>query len=233
MRAHFMQDIMDDIRPDFGTLYYFDADILIRCHWKNFVRWAGRGVLLTLDMSETYMPADHVFRREWAEFAGRAGFTCRKATGYVNGGCVGIAHENKRFIHTFARLMRQLEADGLDMSKIKYTGGTPEFAKMDQDVLNATVMATDVPVALLGQEAMDIFPSALIMTHYMIHGKPWSRNYIIDALKGFAPDRNEFVFWNLVNNPVQSFTPGQLRRKRLLLRLGKLMGHVRKRGLRE
>jgi len=233
MRAEFMQLVMDEIRPDFGTLYYFDADILIRCNWKHFVRWAGHGVLLTLDMSETYMPAQHAFRREWAAFAGRAGFACRSATGYVNGGCVGISNQNKRFIHTFARLMRQLEIEGLDMSKIKYSGGTPEFAKMDQDVLNATVMATDVPVALLGQEAMDIFPSAVIMTHYMIHGKPWARNYIKDALKGFAPDRNEFIFWDLVNNPVQSFTPAELRRKRLLLRLGKLMGHLRKRGVRE
>jgi hypothetical protein len=184
-------------------------------------------------MSETYMPPQHAFRHEWAAFAGRAGFSCRTATGYVNGGCVGVSRANIRFLRTFARLMRQLEIDGLDMSKIKYSGGTPEFAKMDQDVLNATVMATDVPLAVLGQEAMDIFPSATIMTHYMIHAKPWARNYIKDAFKGFAPDRNEFLFWNLVNNPVQSFTPAELRRKRLLLRIGKLMGHVRKRGLRE
>ena len=50
--------------------------------------------------------------------------------------------------------MEELERDGADMRKMKNATGKLEFARMDQDVLNATIMATDVPLCLLGSEAM-------------------------------------------------------------------------------
>ncbi len=229
-KASFMQRIFEEICPSLRRLFYFDADLLLRCDWKHFERWAQHGVVLALDMAETYMPPDHVFRREWAALAARCGLTCRPATGYVNGGCVGVPVEQIEFVRVWARLMRQLEADGHDMTKAVAVGGMPEFAKMDQDVLNATVMATDVPLAVLGQEAMDIFPSAAVMTHYMFHTKPWLRDYVKDALKGFPPERNEYFFWELVNNPVQSFTPAELRAKQRRMKLARLIGYLRRRG---
>jgi hypothetical protein len=231
LKASFMQRVFEEIRPDLGTMFYFDADLLLRCGWQHFERWVKHGVVLALDMSETFMPPQHVFRREWEALAARCGLTnIRPATGYVNGGCIGVSAKHFEFIRVWARLMRQLEADGHDMTKVTVTGGMPEFAKMDQDVLNATVMATDVPLALLGQEAMDIFPSSVIMTHYMFHAKPWLRDYITDALKGFPPERNEFVFWDLANNPIPSFTPAELRAKRRRMKLARLIGLLRRRG---
>jgi hypothetical protein len=233
VKAAFMQRICDEIRPDLQTLFYFDADVLVRCDWAHFERWATRGVVLVLDMAETYMPAQHVFRREWEALAGRCGLTCRSAAGYANGGCVGVSAGDIGFVRVWLRMMTQLAAEGHDMTKVTVQGGMPEFAKMDQDVLNATVMATDMPLALLGQEAMDIFPSAVVMTHYMIHDKPWLRDYILDAIKGFPPNRNEFIFWDLANNPVQSFTPDELRGKKRRLKIAHLVGHLRRHGVRE
>jgi hypothetical protein len=233
LKASFMQRVFEDIRPDARTMFFFDADLLIRCDWLHFERWAEHGVVMALDMAETYMPPQHVFRREWEALAGRCGLTCRPAAGYVNSGCVGISAKHIEFIRVWARLMRQLEMDGHDMRKTTVAGGMPEYAKMDQDVLNATIMATDAPLALLGQEAMDIFPSSVIMTHYMIHTKPWLRHYIKDALKGFPPDRNEFVFWELANNPIPSFAPAALRTKRRRVKLARLIGFLRRRGIRE
>ena len=41
---------------------------------------------------------------------------------------------------------------------------------MDQDVLNATIMATETPIALLGSEAMGMFPwVGEVMPHAMWH----------------------------------------------------------------
>ncbi len=94
-------------------------------------------------------------------------------------------------------------------------------------------MASDVPLALLGMEAMDIWPPARIMTHYMIFDKPWRRNYIKDAVKGFPPAANEWYFWNLVNNPIHSMPPSELRAARRRLQIARLIGHLRRRGLRE
>lgn len=233
LKAAFMQQIFDEINPDLQVLFYFDADILVNCAWANFERWVRHGVVLVLDMAETYMPAQHAFRREWSAMAERCGRTSRAVNGYVNGGCVGLSRAHIEIVRVWGALMARLHSEGLDMRKIVAPDGMPEYAKMDQDILNAAVMATDVPLSLLGVEAMDIFPSANIMTHYMIFSKPWRRRYIVDALKGFPPSRNEWYFWNLVNNPVQSMTPSELRAARRRLKIARLIGHVRRRGLRE
>ena len=42
--------------------------------------------------------------------------------------------------------MEELERDGADMRRMKKNAtGKLEYSRMDQDVLNATIMATDTP----------------------------------------------------------------------------------------
>ena len=64
--------------------------------------------------------------------------------------------------------MEELERDGADMRRMKNATGKLEYSRMDQDVLNATIMATDTPICLLGSEAMGMFPFVnTIMPHAM------------------------------------------------------------------
>ena len=112
--------------------------------------------------------------------------------------------------------MEELEREGADMQKFKNWAGRLEFARMDQDILNATIMATDTPIALLGFEAMGLFPWANeVMPHAMFHPKPWNRNYIFDALRGFPPDRTHLAYWEFVDGPIRPFNRLQLRKKKI------------------
>ena len=219
--------------PGWTTLYYFDVDIVLKCAWAHFVRWAAQGVVLALDLAETYMPPEHVFRREWRALAARAGYACRPVSGYVNGGCLGLGPDRLGFVEVWDTLLQRFAAEGADMTRITAPGGPPEYAKMDQDILNAAVMASDADLALLGSEAMDNFPSAQIMSHAMVFRKPWLRNYVLDALKGFPPDDAHLAFWRYVDHPVASFTPAALRRKRAQLGAARLIGKLRRRTVRD
>jgi hypothetical protein len=230
LKPRIMQRIVRDY-PGFQTLYYFDVDIVITCAWDNFVRWARHGAVLCHDLSDTYMPANHVFRQEWQALAQRAGYQTRAITGYFNAGCIGLAPAHCSLLDVWARLIDLHAAEGADMTRVVAAGGPPEFAKMDQDLLNAALMASDVPLALLGKEAMGSFPHAPVMTHAMIFKKPWLRNYLLDALKGFPPGREDMAFWNNMEAPIATFSPGRLRRKRLELNLARLLGRIRRRSV--
>ena len=233
MKAHFMRRIATELIPDLTSLWYFDVDIVIKTGWQHFERWAEAGLVMVLDMAETYMPAHHVFRREWRAFAARAGYTCRDVAGYVNSGCVGIGSAQLAMVDIWCRLLEQLHAEGADMRQLVVRGGKPEFAKMDQDVLNAALMASDLPYSVLGTEAMDSFPSAEIMSHAMVFQKPWSRNYVLDAIKGFQPDPAHIAFWRYADGPIASFTPSEWRCKKAQLRIARLIGHARRRTVRD
>ena len=119
------------------------------------------------------------------------------------------------------------------MTRLVDRSGKPEFAKMDQDILNAAVMATTSPFGVLGVEAMDAFPSAQIMSHAMVFAKPWVRNYIRDAIIGFQPDAAHLAFWRYADKPIASFTPTEWQRKMRILKVSRLIGHLRRRSLRD
>jgi hypothetical protein len=230
LKAWFMRRAADEY-PDFEALYYFDVDIVVTCAWDNYVRWAHSGVVLVLDMAETYMPANHVFRREWAALAQRAGYAVRPMTGYFNSGCVGLDAARIEILDAWCRLMNDRASEGADMTKLVATGGKPEFSRMDQDILNAAVMATSVDVAVLGKEAMGSFPSMAIMAHAMVFKKPWQRNYVIDALKGFPPDGPDLAFWTYAQYPIASFSPASWRLKQVALTFAKWFGKIRRRAV--
>ncbi len=100
------------------------------------------------------------------------------------------------FLHAWARVLDTFAADGADMSRMVNRTGKPEFAKMDQDLLNAAVQGDDKPrSACWAMEAMDAFPSAQIMAHAMVFDKPWLRNYLRDAVIGFQPDPAHLAYW--------------------------------------
>ena len=232
-KPHFMLRVLDELHPAPASIWYFDVDIVLKTQWSSFARWAQSGLVLVLDMAETFMPASHLFRREWRALAARAGLGYRDVNGYFNGGCVGVAGDAAGFLHAWVRLLDTYAADGADMSRMVNRTGKPEFAKMDQDLLNAAVQATDTPFGVLGIEAMDAFPSAQIMAHAMVFDKPWSRNYIRDAIIGYQPDPAHLAYWRYADGPIRSFTAAQWRRKMRVLKLTRLLGYIKRRTVRD
>lgn len=230
-KPHFMLRMAEQL-PDLASIWYFDVDIVIKTAWDSFARWSQAGLVLVLDLAETYMPANHLFRREWAALAARAGLGNRPVNGYFNGGCVGVDASQLDFLRAWAQLLDAYAAEGADMTRMVNRTGKPEYAKMDQDLLNATVMATDTPYGVLGIEAMDAFPSAEIMSHAMVFDKPWARNYLQDALIGFQPDPAHVAYWQYADGPIQSFTPGEWRQKKLQRQIARYIGFLKNRTVR-
>ena len=229
LKPRFMHQVATELYPDFASVWYFDADVVLKTNWDAFARWVEAGLVLVLDMAETYMPPHHAFRREWRALAQRAGLGYREVHGYVNGGCVGLAAGHLEFLEAWETLLQTYAGDGADMSRMINRTGKPEYAKMDQDLLNAAVMATTTPFCVLGVEAMDAFPSASIMSHAMVFAKPWVRNYIRDAIIGFQPDPAHVAFWLYAEGPIRAFTAAEWRRKMAILRVTKLLGYIRRR----
>lgn len=230
LKPAFISRIFDELHPDARFVWYLDTDIVVTGEWSTMTRWAGHGAVLVHDVSNSFMSPHHVFRRAWEALAAKRGYECREMTGYVNGGCIGLSRETAEFARVWLDLMRGLEDEGVDMSLIKFEGGRIEFAKMDQDMLNATVMATTVPLALLGYEAMGVYPRhGSILPHAMFDRKPWVRPYVLDALRGIPPGRAHLAFWKHVDGPVRPFGTWGLRRKRLFLFIARLISlfHVR------
>ncbi len=233
LKPQFLRRVAAELHPVYASLWYFDADIVVKTDWDAFARWSAAGLVLVLDLAETFMPPTHAFRREWRALAQRAGLGYRDVTGYVNGGCVGLGAGQLGFLQAWQALLEAHAATGADMGTMVNRTGKPEYAKMDQDLLNAAVMATDTPYCMLGVEAMDAFPSASIMSHAMIGSKPWLRNYIREAIIGFQPDLAHKAFWLYADAPIRAFTQPEWRRKMLVLRVAKLIGYFKRRTLRD
>ena len=232
-KPHFLRRVAAELHPDLASLWYFDVDIVLKTNWDAFARWSEAGLVLVLDMAETFMPPNHAFRREWRALGERAGLPYRDVSGYMNGGCVGVSAAGLGFLRAWETLLDTYAADGADMSRMVNRTGKPEYAKMDQDLLNAAVMATDTPYCVLGVEAMDAFPSAGIMSHAMVFAKPWVRNYIRDAIIGYQPDPAHKAFWFYADAPIRAFPAAEWRRKMLILRVTKLLGYLKRRTVRD
>jgi hypothetical protein len=230
----FIRSVLAELCPKADLVYYFDTDIVITGVWKMFASWAQDGVVMALDPADSNMSPHHAYRRAWQKLAAQQHLDCRDVTGYVNGGCVGIGRAHAEFADVWSRLMEELERQGADMSKMKTSAGPMEFARMDQDVLNATIMATRTPVAFLGCESMGMFPwLGLVMPHAMFGRKPWLRNYVIDALRGFPPGRVHKAYWKFANDPIKPFGAVTYRLKRLQLAAGNAIGLLHMRSYRD
>ena len=233
-KPHFIEDLLFKKYPEADLVYYFDTDMVITHSWSSFERWARSGVVLVLDPADSYMSPRHVYRLAWRELAARQNRPCREFTGYVNGGCIGIHRAYAQFASVWSGLMEELERDGAVMRKMKNATGRLEFSRMDQDILNATIMATDLPISLLGPEAMGMFPFVgEIMPHAMWHKKPWQRNYILDALRGFPPGRTHRAYWEFVDGPIRPFSEFALLRKRAQFSIGHLISLLHSRSSRD
>jgi hypothetical protein len=233
LKAHLINQIFNAY-IDVDLIYYFDTDIVVTQAWSTLVEWARDGVVLVLDMADTYMSPHHVYRRAWRNLAAKQSLNCRDFSGYVNGGCVGVNRAFAEFPRVWSVLMEELEREGADMKKMKNLTGQLAFARMDQDVLNATIMATDTPIALLGFEAMGLFPWwGEVMPHAMHYRKPWVRNYIYDALRGFPPNRTYRTYWKFVDGPIRPFGEFELKRKKLTVGIARCIGLFHTRSFRD
>jgi hypothetical protein len=66
----------------------------------------------------------------------------------------------------------------------------------------------------------------------MFHSKPWRRNYILDAIRGFPPGRTRLAFWEFADGPVRSFGRTELFMRKRAVALGRAISLLHSRSFR-
>lgn len=221
-----------DVCEDVPALFYFDPDIIVKRTWSYYVEWVRHGIALVEDVNSA-MPADHPTRRAWEEFMRQAGYASRRSLDrYYNGGFVGARHEHAAFFSQWADLLRQAEASGAAaLSAFSQRRDEPPYIRFpDQDALNMTAMATELPLSTAGNAEMDFTPGGTLMSHALGRPKPWARAYLRRAWAGIVPSNADKLFWHFAGaGPIHAFRPHVVRRQRRLLGFASALGRIYRR----
>ena len=216
-KADFMTDLRTHRFPDADQIFYLDPDIGLKNDWKFFEQWVESGIALCEDINSP-MPSTHPLRAMWHRFYEPHGFSiARELNLYVNGGFVGLSRRHWDFIDLWKRLMDLMESETQGLKQLGVKDRTYLFNKTDQDALNIAAMYTPHPVSIVGKDGMDFIHGGFLMSHALGTPKPWQKPFIRGALRGYPPALADHGFWQHTTAPIDLFTPGERRRRKLSL----------------
>lgn len=234
-KPDFMLELLDGSAKDSDAIFYFDPDICVVEQWSFFEEWVQCGVALCENVWSP-LPQFHPRRVGWREYYAEHGVKLTfKEPYYVNGGLVGVQSEHKAFLAQWQYLQELMKPaiGGLDKSMFKSNPldkGKDTvafyFSATDQDALNCTVEASELPVSILGKEAMGFSPGYMVAPHALGRPKPWEKQFLKSTLLGVASSAADTAFWNSVQNPINVFKPHYVAGKRLALRVSKAAQRV-------
>lgn len=212
-----------------NRLLYLDPDICLIKPWQFVEEWMTCCVALCEDVNSP-LSEHHPRRVGWRRYFGDHGIALTyRVREYVNGGCVGVARRDLRFLENWRQLtLRMAEIiGGLGTARIdsgarfQQSGFASCFDCSDQDALNAAVEMTDgIACSILPQPAMAFAPGAHILPHAPGPRKPWRRSYILDAMRALQPTVADKAFWNVADGPLVSMPLTRLPLTRLALLMG-------------
>ena len=206
-KPDFMLRLLDGPASDADGIVYFDPDIVIKCKWSFFETWLSFGVAVVHEVISNDMPASHPIRLGWKQLIES---TNRKVTfelrSYLNGGFVGVSRKNIEFLKVWSAYIELAVTEfGVNPGKFGGLGRTSIFYYMDQDAFSIAVMCCGCPISEIGPEGMDFEPGGWTMSHATSSPKPWSKNFLSSALKGFPPTRAEHLYWHNVQFPIAPY----------------------------
>jgi hypothetical protein len=231
LKPALLRRLLGELDPNAATAFYFDSDIVVRCAWRFFEDWVRHGVALIQDMWDPAMLPTHLFKRRWRAHAEALGYDCRDVAGYFNSGFIGVRRADAAFLEIWERMLASAAGVGGDMARLKLDDPNHLFYKMDQDALNAAVLAASAAIATASQEMMEIYPWGEVIAHAMHFAKPWRRRYVRDALKGFPPSRPHLAHWQNVDGPIRAYSGRALLGRRLDVGLARAIGRLHHRSL--
>ena len=232
-KPEFILRVLEEETPECGGVFYLDPDMTVAQAWSYFEEWVQCGVAVCEDVNSP-VPEHHPRRVGWRMFYERHGIALEyKEAFYANGGCVGLRRENVAFLHLWKRLQDSLwealggpQHVGIDGGiRLSRYGFADCFDKTDQDALNAAIEAVKgMPVSFCTKQAMGFEPGGALLPHALGPGKPWAKRYVADALRGFPPRQVDKEFWKHAEGPVRVFPAGQVRIRKLWLKIAVALG---------
>jgi hypothetical protein len=226
-----MRRVFDQFLHAEDVLCYFDPDITVKCRWSFFDEWVKYGFALVEDCTFPYMPSDHPLRYQWMEVARSAGFTQKRAPSrYYNSGFVGLPGNLRHVLAIWESLTEAAKAFGYDSTRFTSADRTSPWQAADQELLNVTVMTTDVPLCTLGPDGMDFEGGGYVMSHAVNSPKPWARDYLKSSLDGRPPNLSDKGFWDNAESPIRLFPEAVVRNRKLALKAAIAFGRLWRRG---
>lgn len=220
-KPRFMLHALDVLAPEAQGVLFFDADIVVKASWSFFENWIALGAAVCLDVGYPIVPANHPWRKAWRDLA--AG-PCHDLDYYVNSGFVGLSRAHRALASNWALMIdRFLESRHEPIDTVKFDARESAFTG-DQDMLNAALMATDVPLSIIGRDGMDFIPGGFLMSHAIEEPKPWRRRFIASAFGGRPPSAAEKAYWRCVEAPIRLFPAATVAATRASIRVASSIG---------
>ena len=192
-----------DAHADVDAIFYADPDIVFLASWSFFENWTLCGVALCEDCNFDRIGTHHPWRAEWRSLIESAGFPVVSATDlYPNGGFFGVRREDRSFLATWKALINTYAESGADMRALRLEF-REEAIVSDQDLLAASLMASDRIVSLLGREGMGFGGHYFILSHATERPKPWQKTFTFEAMKGTRPSRASVRYLWFVEHPIR------------------------------
>ncbi|PPK87531.1 hypothetical protein CLV84_0474 [Neolewinella xylanilytica] len=190
--------VSDVLAPDATEYFFFDSDIIINTRMSFFGEWVAEGIGICGDVNFLFDPT-HPIRLKWAKLAEANGLTVRNQIhGFYNSGFLAWTQEQKPFIADWNRAFSILAPKSGDMKQFRVFDRTAMVQSTNQDSFNLAMMITEVPLSVIGPEAMSFINGMQLMFH-PIGAKPWKRDFGKDFLQGRAPRQADIQFWRHVN----------------------------------
>lgn len=208
-------------------LFYFDPDIVIKAEWSFFENWTRNGVALCLDNNFAIVPSDHPWRAEWGRLGRQAGLEQRrKLDFYYNGGFFGLTRPNASFLEVWCRLTQAYQQVGGDLVSRK-SADRKQSVVGDQDLMNAAVMCSQLPLSSVGPDGMDFGGGGYLMSHAVYGTKPWVKQFTLDLFRtGNPPSLADKEFMKNIAWPIRIFSPLEEQLKRADLKVAAVLGRV-------
>lgn len=191
--------VTEVLEPTADEYFFFDSDITVVNRMDFFGEWVKQGVALCEDVNYN-MHATHPIRKQWAHLAINNN---KKITNYldnyINSGFLGWAKETAGFVKEWEECFEILSRESGDLKKFRVNDRTKMVLSANQDSLNVTAMTTNLPISVIGPEAMGFQNGMSLMVH-PVGAKPWNQNFTYNFFLGKPPRFADLVFWQNVND---------------------------------
>lgn len=228
-KPQFMQQVLD-LHADCTKITYIDPDIVLSCPFQWIDSWADGGPAVCGDVN-WWMPATHPTRRQWLATTGLIPY--HKLDLYFNSGFVSVRRDHRAFLDLWTELIERwgnsdnpLDGKG-DIGSWRKGGRWLSFMSPNQDTLNIALMCWKGTITTLGPDVMG-FSGFGVLPHAVGSGKPWRKNYILEALKGIPPRQVDKVFWRHASKPVNPYHGVFVFFRRLSISIASIISRVYK-----
>lgn len=225
-KPDFMLQVWEGPGKTTDGMFYFDPDIVIKCHFSFYEKWIQQGVALVHEITANDMPNTNPIRSFWKTIIEENDEKVNNEVGsYINAGFFGLIKEQIHFLQTFLKFQHLAESRyNVNLYTFDMTDRADPFFANDQDVMNIAAMSTTAALSEIGPEGMDFVHGGFTMSHAIGSPKPWKKNFILGSLNGNPPSLADKAFWKNVGYPINTFSITTKKSKNVSIKMASFLG---------